>query len=108
MSADHVCTYPKCNCPFDAPSDPNWCARGLPKKETPKLTPLDVQVGGDHYKKLPIQPIEYAMANKLDACQFNIVRYVTRFRDKNGIQDLEKARHTLDILIELEKKRVSS
>jgi Protein of unknwon function (DUF3310) len=68
-----------------------------------KRKALDVQVGGDHYKKLKIQPMEYSMANGLDACQHTIVKYVTRFRDKGGIADLEKARHTLDMLIEFEQ-----
>jgi len=66
---------------------------------------LDVQVGGDHYKKLKIQPMEYSMANGLDACQHTVVKYVTRFRDKGGIADLEKAKHTIDLLIQFEEKR---
>lgn len=63
---------------------------------------LNVQVGGDHYKKLAIQPMEYSMKNKLDACQHTIIKYVTRFRDKGGIQDLEKAKHVIDLLIQFE------
>lgn len=61
------------------------------------------QVGGDHYKKLGIQPMYYSMANGLDAMQHTIVKYVTRFRDKGGIQDLKKARHVIDMLIEYEE-----
>lgn len=64
----------------------------------------ETQIGGDHYKKLAIQPYEYAMANKLDLLQGNIVKYVTRFRDKGGIQDLEKAKHSLELLIEWEHR----
>jgi len=63
---------------------------------------LSVQIGGEHYKKLAIQPMEYSMANNLDACQHTIVKYVTRFRDKGGLADLQKARHTIDMLIEFE------
>lgn len=70
-----------------------------------KQSALDVQVGGGHYKDLPIQPIEYCMANGLDACQSSVVRYVTRFRQKGGIEDLQKAKHYLDLLIEFETKR---
>ena len=66
--------------------------------------PLDVQVGGDHYKKLAIQPIEYIHANKLGFAEGNVVKYVTRWRDKNGIKDLEKARHYIDLLIQLEQR----
>ena len=66
--------------------------------------PLDVQVGGDHYKKRAIQPIEYIHANKLGFAEGNVVKYVTRWRDKNGIKDLEKARHYIDLLIQLEQR----
>lgn len=58
-------------------------------------------INGGHYD-LPIQPIEYAMKNGLDACQFSVVKYVTRFRKKNGKEDLLKARFFIDKLIELE------
>lgn len=67
--------------------------------------PLSEQIGGDHYKKMKIQPLEYSMANGLDPCQHTIIKYVSRFRDKNGLNDLEKARHTLDILIDMERRR---
>nr|DAQ19272.1 MAG TPA: nucelotide kinase [Caudoviricetes sp.] len=63
---------------------------------------LQNQVGGDHYKKLKIQPMVYAYENKLDPLQFSVVKYVTRFRDKAGEQDLNKAKHCIDMLIELE------
>jgi hypothetical protein len=63
---------------------------------------LKKQVGGNHYKKLAIQPMEYAMKNHLDPLQFSIIKYVTRFRDKDGKIDLKKAQHCLDMLIELE------
>ena len=66
------------------------------------VSALDAQEGGDHYKKLKIQPMEYSMANKLDACQHTIIKYVTRFRDKGGIEDLRKAKHCIDMLIEFE------
>lgn len=66
---------------------------------------LDVQIDGDHYKKLNIQPMEYSMANGLDACQHTIVKYVTRFRDKGGITDLRKAIHCIEMLIEFEEGR---
>lgn len=65
--------------------------------------PLSKQVGGEHYKKYSIQPVEYAMANGLNYCQANAVKYITRYRDKGGIEDLRKAIHNLEILIELEE-----
>lgn len=64
--------------------------------------PLKSQIGGGHYKEYAIQPIEYAMANGLNYCQANAVKYITRYKDKGGREDLEKAIHNLQILIELE------
>jgi hypothetical protein len=64
--------------------------------------PLSVQVGGDHYKSLAIQPIEYITKNNLPYCEANVVKYITRWRDKGGKKDLEKAKHYIDLLISLE------
>lgn len=74
--------------------------------DTPSIEPAAtaVQVGGDHYKKLGIQPIEYISANNLGFCEGNVVKYVSRWKDKNGLQDLEKAKHYIELLIEMEKK----
>ena len=71
-----------------------------------KKSPLLTQVGGDHYKDMAIQPMVYSMANKMDACQHTIIKYVSRFRDKGGIADLEKAKHVIDMLIEFEMNEV--
>lgn len=68
--------------------------------------PLNKQVGGSHYKDYTIQPIEYAMANNLNACQANVVKYVTRYKDKGGVEDLFKAKHYIDMLIEGEPPRI--
>ena len=65
---------------------------------------LTKQVGGSHYKDKAIQPIIYIHANNLGFCEGNVVKYVTRWRDKNGIADLEKAKHYLELLIELHAK----
>ena len=69
------------------------------------MTTLDHQVAGDHYKKMKIQPIEYILGNCLGYCEANIVKYISRWRQKNGIEDLRKARHYIDILIEQELKQ---
>jgi len=61
---------------------------------------IDKQVGGDHYKKLKIQPIEYALANDLGICEHAVVKYVSRWKDKNGVEDIKKAIHYLEILLE--------
>jgi hypothetical protein len=65
---------------------------------------LQGQIGGDHYKDLAIQPIEYILANNIPFTEGNVIKYVTRWRSKNGITDLKKARHMLDLLIEHEEK----
>ena len=65
---------------------------------------LREQVGGDHYSKLAIQPVTYINANGLSYLQGNVIKYVTRYKDKNGIEDLQKAKHYIDLLIELEEK----
>ena len=64
---------------------------------------LNTQVGGDHYKKLKIQPIEFIHANNIPFIEGNIIKYIVRWRDKNGIKDLEKVKHYVDLLIDLEK-----
>lgn len=66
------------------------------------MTPLDVQEGGSHYKNYKVQPVEFAMINGLDLCQANVVKYVCRFRDKGGKEDLMKAKHYIDLLIHFE------
>ena len=63
------------------------------------------QVGGQHYTDMKIQPFQFSMANNLDPMQHTIVKYVTRFRAKNGLQDLEKAKQTIDLLIAYEKEQ---
>jgi hypothetical protein len=60
------------------------------------------QVGGSHYRDKGIQPIIYIHANNLGFCEGNVVKYVTRWREKNGVADLKKAIHYLELLIELE------
>lgn len=63
---------------------------------------LDVQEGGDHYKGKAIQPVEYIMANEIGFMEGSVIKYVTRWKDKGGVQDLKKARHFLDMLIEVQ------
>ena len=63
---------------------------------------LKEQVGGNHYKKLVIQPIEYCFYNKIPAIESSIIKYVTRHRDKGGEQDIRKAIHLLEMLLVLE------
>ena len=64
--------------------------------------PLKEQVGGGHYKGCGIQPVEYIHANGLGFIEGCVVKYVTRHRSKNGEQDIRKAIHFLEMLIQLE------
>lgn len=65
---------------------------------------LERQVGGTHYRKLAIQPIEFIHRNGIGFCEGNAIKYLCRWRDKGGVADLEKAKHYIDLLIELEGK----
>jgi len=70
------------------------------------MSALERQVSGDHYKSLKIQPIEFIHANGIPFAEGSVIKYVTRWRDKGGLADLEKAKHFLELLIELERKVV--
>jgi hypothetical protein len=72
---------------------------------TVSVSALDKQESGTHYKDKGIQPIVYIHANNLGFCEGNVVKYVTRWRDKGGEADLRKAIHYLELLIELETKQ---
>ena len=69
-----------------------------------KDSALNVQVAGNHYKDLKIQPVEYIHANNIPFIEGAVIKYVSRWRVKGGISDIKKARHFLDLLIELEGK----
>lgn len=63
---------------------------------------LDRQVAGSHYKDMPIQPAVFCQKNGLNYCEANAIKYLCRHREKNGIEDLKKARHYIDLLIDIE------
>ena len=90
------------------PFDGNTPGCSVPTKApTPVATAKsawDTQIGGTHYTDMKIQPFQYSMANKLDPMQHTIIKYVSRFRAKGGIEDLEKAKQTIDLLIAYEKE----
>lgn len=65
----------------------------------------DRQEGGSHYKKLAIQPWDYILANGIGFCEGNAITYLTRWQDKGGIQDLRKAVHFIEKLIETEEAK---
>ena len=63
---------------------------------------LDKQVSGSHYKNYEVQPVEFCQKNELNYCESAAIKYLCRHRDKNGLDDLHKAKHYIDLLIELE------
>jgi hypothetical protein len=74
------------------------------RKQLEALKANDVQVAGTHYKSKAVQPWDYIVANNLGYLEGNIVKYVSRWKDKGGVDDLKKARHYLDKLIEIQEK----
>lgn len=64
--------------------------------------PLSEQVAGSHYKDMTIQPVEFCMRNNLNFCQSSAIKYICRYKNKNGVQDIDKAIHFLQILKHLE------
>ncbi len=75
-----------------------WTRRDIGKN----MSALKTQEGGSHYKNMVIQPIEYIHKNNIGFVEGAVIKYVSRWRNKNGIEDLKKARHMLDLLIEME------
>lgn len=65
-------------------------------------SPLKTQIGGNHYKSLAIQPAEYCQKNRLGYLESNAIKYITRHKAKNLEQDVRKAIHCLELLLELE------
>jgi len=76
----------------------HWVSIDVFKNETP----LTKQEGGQHYKDKAIQPIVYIHANNLGFCAGNVVKYITRYKEKNGAEDVRKAIHYCQLLLELE------
>lgn len=66
----------------------------------PGTSAFSEQIGGSHYKDMPIQPLEYIMANGIPFAEGNVIKYVSRWRKKNGLQDLEKSLDMLKKIIE--------
>lgn len=68
----------------------------------------DKQIAGNHYSKLKIQPMRYCLENNLNYGQSNTIKYITRYKDKNGVEDLKKAIHCIELLIEFEENKLDS
>lgn len=63
---------------------------------------LKTQEGGTHYKDMVIQPVEYIHSNNIDYLSGNVIKYVSRHKSKNGAEDIKKAIHYLQLILELE------
>ena len=63
------------------------------------------QVGGKHYLKYKIQPVEFIIKNNIGFVEGNIIKYILRFKEKGGAEDLEKAKHYIELLIDSTKSR---
>lgn len=66
------------------------------------MSSLNEQVAGNHYKDMAIQPAEFIHRNRIGYLEGNVIKYVCRYRSKNGVEDLKKAKHYIEILLELE------
>lgn len=66
------------------------------------MSALDIQEGGDHYRRMKIQPVEFIHANGIPFVEGCVIKYVCRHVRKNGLEDLKKAKHFIDLLIDLE------
>ena len=80
----------------------NDTSTSTPNQTEILLLPSDRQVGGDHYKKYEIQPSEYCQKNRLNHLESNVVKYVTRHQDKGKAEDIKKAIHALQMILEWE------
>ena len=84
------------------------CCGGVLRKRKLMFKEIDMaretngQIGGDHYKKCGIEPVEYIHANGLDFNEGSIVKYITRHRRKNGVEDIQKIKDFCDIILELD------
>ena len=104
------------SCPYNAEKGMLECTLGLEVQHFTDVDPgnpltvpssvtqsaLNVQVGGEHYKNLAIQPVEYIHANNLSFLEGNVVKYITRHKTKNKAQDIRKIIHYCTLILQLE------
>lgn len=72
------------------------------------MSKFQEQVGGTHYADYAIQPLEFCVLNNIPFLEGNVIKYICRWRKKNGVEDLQKAKHYIEMLIELEENNVKS
>lgn len=68
------------------------------------MSALDEQAGGSHYLEFAIQPVEFIYTNKIPYIEGNVIKYVSRWKNKGGVADLYKAKHYIELLIEMERE----
>jgi hypothetical protein len=66
------------------------------------MSALDTQVGGDHYKQMKIQPVEFICENNIPYCEANVIKYISRHKSKNGAQDVRKAIHYCEMILKMQ------
>ncbi len=76
--------------------------------KTNKQKATEIQIGGKHYNRYKIQPTEFIHKNEIPFIEGNIIKYIVRHRHKNGLEDLKKARHYIDLLIEFDYKEANN
>lgn len=72
------------------------------------MSAFNTQIAGNHYSSMAIQPAEYITRNKLGFLEGNAIKYISRYKHKNGRQDLQKAIHCIELLIELNDKEAAA
>jgi Protein of unknwon function (DUF3310) len=86
--------------PVEDMEDVHQYVKSIPEDPVGFIGAMETQVGGSHYKDMPLQPIEYILANNLGFCEGNIVKYITRYRAKGGAEDIKKVIHYAQLLLE--------
>lgn len=77
----------------------------LPYMKIPTENAFNIQIGGDHYKNYAIQPLAFIEANHLSFAEGCVIKYLLRHKQKGGIEDLKKAKHYIDLIIETNYER---
>ena len=96
LTESHKCLA----CPQEIFNDLTFCSVACENNHVLTTKPSDLQVSGSHYKDMAIQPAEYATKNKLGFLEGNAIKYISRHGKKNGVDDLRKAIHCIELLIE--------
>lgn len=71
------------------------------------MSALETQIGGKHYVSMDVQPVEFILKNGIGFCEGNVIKYVSRWQSKGGLEDLRKARHYIDLLIAHETEKAN-